>query len=94
MEWPKQLTTPALIIIDSLILTGSLRTVIRKDGLFKPFMLALPIGLLSILALNHYYLNPQRKDTSEIEDSIFFFLAATHLYIVALASIVLLISVA
>lgn len=57
-------------------------------------MLALPIGLLSVLALNHYYLNPQRKDTIEIEDSIFFFLATTQLYIVALTGIVLLISVA
>jgi hypothetical protein len=57
-------------------------------------MLALPISLLSVLALNHYYLNPQRKDTTEIEDSIFFFLAATQLYILALAGIVILVSVA
>jgi hypothetical protein len=40
--------------------------VITKDGLFKPFILALPISLLSVLSFNNLYLNDQRRRTTEI----------------------------
>jgi hypothetical protein len=85
------LRTAVYVTINTIILTFFLRAVLRKDHLFKSFMLALPICLLSVLTMDDLYLSEKKQTLTEIDISVFFFLAATQLYIVALGCLAIIV---
>jgi hypothetical protein len=62
----QMLATVGFVLADAVVLTFFLRAVVARDGLFKPFMLALPIAILSLLSLDHLYLSQSRRTLGEI----------------------------
>lgn len=45
------------IMVDTVVLTLALRAMLKKDGIFKLGMLALPIAILTVLSLEKLYMD-------------------------------------
>ena len=71
------------ILVDTAVLTLSLRYTLKKDGFFKLAMLVLPIAILTVLSLEKLYMEEMQGSLGEIQQSVFFFLVGMQLYIVA-----------
>jgi hypothetical protein len=77
----------AYILLDTAVLTLFLRIMLRKDHLAKILALAFGISLVSVFTFKGLYVLAKKDRLHEVDESIFFFLAGIHLYILAVGSI-------
>lgn len=53
------------IMVDTVVLTLALRAMLKKDGIFKLGMLALPIAILTVLSLEKLYMDELQRKLGE-----------------------------